>query len=149
MTVFSHKLSHLWSDRKAGMIHQLAVLCPGKNELHLLVECRKHFYTQILGLEIIAENYRKARDSYKLDLKLPDCSQIELFSFPNPPARPSRPEALGLRHLAFVVESIESVVKQLVLSGVEVEDIRIDEYTDKKYTFFSDPDGLPLELYEL
>jgi glyoxylase I family protein len=99
-------------------------------------------------LEVIAENYREQRDSYKLDLKLPNGAQIELFSFPNPPARPSFPEALGLRHLAFCVGSVESMSDYLVSKNVSVEPIRVDEYTHKKFTFFCDPDGLPLELYE-
>lgn len=98
---------------------------------------------------MIAENYREARDSYKLDLKLPDGSQIELFSFVDSPQRPSFPEALGLRHLAFVVDNVEEVARYLVRNGIEVESIRVDEYTDKKFTFFSDPDDLPLELYEV
>ena len=122
-------------------IHHAAIICS-------VYEKSKYFYTSILGLEIIAENYREDRKSYKLDLKLPDGGQIELFSFSNPPVRPSYPEALGLRHLAFVVESVEYFSKHLILLGVKVEKIRTDEYTSSKYTFFSDPDGLPLELYE-
>lgn len=122
-------------------IHHAAIICSDYKK-------SKHFYTSILGLEIIAENYRENRDSYKLDLKLPNGGQIELFSFPLSPERPSYPEALGLRHLAFNVNSVELVKAHLVAHGVEVEDIRIDEFTNKKFTFFSDPDGLPLELYE-
>jgi len=122
-------------------IHHTAIICSD-------YEKSKHFYTEILGLEIIAENYREARDSYKLDLGLPDGGQIELFSFPDSPARPSYPEALGLRHLAFLVDSVEDVVAHLTKSGVEVEPIRIDEFTGKRFTFFSDPDLLPLEIYE-
>lgn len=99
-------------------------------------------------MEVIAENYREERESYKLDLKLANGGQIELFSFPNPPKRPSTPEALGLRHLAFNVNSIEDTRDYLVSNGIAVEAIRVDEYTNKKYTFFRDPDGLPLELYE-
>ena len=99
-------------------------------------------------MTVLAENYRQHRNSYKLDLQLPDGSQIELFSFPNPPPRPSRPEALGLRHLAFKVDSLEQYAGYLQARGVAVEPIRVDEFTDKKYTFFKDPDGLPLELYE-
>ena len=101
-----------------------------------------------MGLEIIAENYRVERDSYKLDLKVADGTQVELFSFQNSPERPSYPEARGLRHLAFAVKSIEDVAEHLEDAGVDVEPIRIDEYTGNKYTFFSDPDNLPLELYE-
>jgi len=99
-------------------------------------------------MEIIAENYREDRGSFKLDLKLPYGGQIELFSFPESPDRPSYPEALGLRHLAFNVDSVEFVRNYLISNDIEVEPIRLDEYTNKKFTFFSDPDGLPLELYE-
>ncbi|TCP97828.1 glyoxylase I family protein [Cricetibacter osteomyelitidis] len=109
----------------------------------------KAFYTKILGAEIIAETYRTLRSSYKLDLRFADGSQIELFSFPNPSARPTTPEACGLRHLAFKVESVESAVKYLQENNVEAEPIRIDELTDRKFTFFKDPDGLPLEFYEI
>jgi glyoxylase I family protein len=109
----------------------------------------KHFYTEILKLEIVSEVYRDIRDSYKLNLRLPDRTEIELFSFPNPPPRPSYPEACGLRHLAFAVDDLEQAVAELRSHDVSVEDIRVDEYTGKKFTFFADPDGLPLELYEL
>lgn len=112
-------------------------------------ERAKAFYVEILGLAIIAENYREERASYKLDLRLPDGSQLEVFSFPDRPERPSYPEAKGLRHLAFSVESVEKYAQYLLSKNIEVEDIRVDEYTGKKFTFFSDPDGLPLELYEL
>ena len=108
----------------------------------------KHFYTEVLGLPVIAEVYREARDSWKLDLRLADDMQIELFSFPAPPPRVSRPEACGLRHLALRVADIEAAVRHLQQHGVEVEAIRVDEYTGKRFTFFADPDGLPLELYE-
>ncbi len=108
----------------------------------------KQFYTETLGLTIIAEHYREERQSYKLDLVLPDGNQIELFSFPESPVRPSYPEARGLRHLAFAVTSVEEMSKYLVSKGVDVEEIRTDEYTGKTFTFFQDPDGLPLELYE-
>lgn len=121
---------------------------------HVAIICRdyprsKAFYTETLGLQIIAEHYRAERDSWKLDLALPDGGQVELFSFPSPPARVSRPEACGLRHLAFVVEELDSVVAALQAKGVDVEPIRVDEYTHRRFTFFADPDGLPLELYEL
>jgi glyoxylase I family protein len=109
----------------------------------------RHFYTEILGLEIVAEVYRAQRDSYKLDLRLPDASQIELFSFPAPPPRTSRPEACGLRHLAFRVPDLDAAVLALRRHGIEPEPIRVDEYTDKRFTFFADPDDLPLELYEM
>ena len=122
-------------------IHHTAIICSN-------YPISKHFYSNILKLDIIAENFREHRNSYKLDLALPDGTQIELFSFPNAPERSSFPEALGLRHLAFKVESISQVVNYLINHGLKVEPVRIDEYTGRKYTFFSDPDGLPLELYE-
>ncbi|MFT2090706.1 VOC family protein [Paraglaciecola sp. 2405UD69-4] len=121
--------------------HHVAIICSN-------YEVSKHFYTSILGLKVIAENYREKRNSYKLDLSLPNGEQIELFSFENAPPRPSFPEAQGLRHLAFAVDSIEIVSKYLQDAGIDVEPIRVDEYTQRKFTFFSDPDGLPLELYE-
>lgn len=111
-------------------------------------EKSKDFYTRILGFKIVAENYRADRDSFKLDLALANGTQIELFSFSGAPQRPSFPEAQGLRHLAFTVESVAAVSQYLANFGVEVEPIRVDEYTGKKFTFFSDPDGLPLELYQ-
>jgi glyoxylase I family protein len=101
-----------------------------------------------LGLKILAEHYRAERQSYKLDLALGDHYLIELFSFPNPPKRASGPEAAGLRHLAFAVVNIEKAIENLKVNGVETEPIRVDEFTGKRFTFFSDPDGLPLELYE-
>lgn len=122
-------------------IHHVAIICADYAK-------SKHFYSEILGLKIIAENYREARQSYKLDLALPDGSKIELFSFADSPKRPSRPEAQGLRHLAFVVDSVADYKDYLISQGIEVEDIRIDEYTGKAFTFFQDPDGLPLELYQ-
>ena len=109
----------------------------------------RDFYVRILGLEVIAENHRSARDSWKLDLRLADGSQLELFSFPNPPARPSRPEACGLRHLAFRVAQLDEVVAHLQREGVDCEPIRVDEFTGRRFTFFADPDDLPLELYEI
>ncbi len=108
----------------------------------------KDFYVNLLGLKIIREVYREERDSYKLDLEIGD-SQIELFSFKNSPKRPSYPEACGLRHLAFEVENIEQEVREFKEKGIEVEEIRIDEFTGRKFTFFSDPDDLPIELYEI
>lgn len=108
----------------------------------------KRFYTQVLGFEVVSEFYRVERDSYKLDLALPGGGQIELFSFPNPPKRVSRPEACGLRHLALEVADIAGAVKDIRAQGVEVEAIRVDELTGKRYTFFADPDGLPIEFYE-
>ncbi|WP_026887306.1 SMU1112c/YaeR family gloxylase I-like metalloprotein [Clostridium beijerinckii] len=121
-------------------IHHIAIIASN-------YEVSKKFYANILGFEIIRENYRKDRDSYKLDLKIGN-SEIELFSMPNAPKRPSYPEACGLRHLAFCVKNIEEVIKELNKKGIETEPIRIDEYTNRKFTFFSDPDGLPLELHE-
>jgi glyoxylase I family protein len=109
----------------------------------------KRFYTEILKLEIVSEVYRDDRDSYKLNLRLPDQTEIELFSFPDPPRRPSYPEACGLRHLAFAVDDLEQAVADLRRHEVSVEDVRVDEYTGKRFTFFADPDGLPLELYDL
>jgi glyoxylase I family protein len=97
---------------------------------------------------VVAEHFREQRQSHKLDLALPDGSQVELFSFPNPPARPSYPEARGLRHLAFEVEDVEQCKAALEAQGVAVEPVRVDEYTGKRFVFFADPDGLPLELYE-
>lgn len=122
-------------------IHHAAIICAN-------YEQSKRFYTEVLGLKVLAENYRAARRSYKLDLALPDGSQLELFSFPDAPPRPSYPEACGLRHLAFVVDDIEVCKARLEAHGVEVEPIRVDEFTGRRYTFFADPDGLPLELYE-
>lgn len=108
----------------------------------------KRFYVEVLGLRVLAENYRAARDSWKLDLALPDGSQLELFSFPGSPPRPSRPEACGLRHLCFAVQDVETAKAELESLGVAVEAIRVDEFTGKRFTFFADPDGLPLELYQ-
>src|SRR5690606_3387866 len=123
-------------------IHHIAIICSD-------YAVSKAFYTEILGLTILQEVYRKERDSYKLDLALNGEYIIELFSFPNPADRPSYPEAKGLRHLAFKVEDIEKQVEELNKSGIKTEPIRIDETSNKKFTFFTDPDGLPLELYEI
>ncbi|MCS0456050.1 VOC family protein [Vibrio diabolicus] len=122
-------------------IHHVAIICSDYPR-------SKRFYTEVLGLKVIAENYREARDSYKLDLALPDGSQVELFSFPDAPERPSFPEAQGLRHLAFQVDDVEHVKEYLETREIEVEPIRIDEFTGKAFTFFKDPDGLPLEVYQ-
>lgn len=125
---------------RLNKIHHIAIIASN-------YEVSKKFYTEILGLEVIREVYRNERDSYKLDLKLGD-SEIELFSFPNAPVRPSYPEARGLRHLAFEVDNIDEAIAELNLHGIECEPIRIDEFTGKRFTFFEDPDKLPLELYE-
>jgi glyoxylase I family protein len=121
-------------------IHHAAIICSD-------YERSKHFYVDILGLEVVAENYRHERKSYKLDLVMSDGSQLELFSFPDAPERLSYPEACGLRHLAFSVADIAAVTRHLEANGVTVEPIRVDEFTGRRYTFFRDPDGLPLELY--
>ncbi len=121
--------------------HHVAIICSNYAD-------SKRFYTEILGLEIVSEVLRGERNSYKLDLRVPDGTQIELFSFPDPPRRSSYPEACGLRHLAFEVNDIDEVVVHLQVKGVAVEAIRVDEHTGKRFTFFADPDGLPLELYE-
>lgn len=123
-------------------IHHIAIICTDYKK-------SKHFYTEILGLSIRKETYREARDSYKLDLDVAGKYCIELFSFPNPPQRTSRPEAAGLRHLAFSVINLEAAIARLNSFGVATEPIRIDELTGKRFTFFEDPDQLPLELYEL
>ncbi len=111
-------------------------------------ERSRAFYTEVLGLRVLAEHYRAERRSYKLDVELPDGGRLELFSFPDPPPRPSRPEAAGLRHLAFVVPDVAAALAELRDRGVRVEKIRVDEYTGKRFAFFFDPDELPLELYE-
>ncbi len=122
-------------------IHHIAIICSD-------YEVSKKFYTEVLGLNIIREVYREERESYKLDLAIGDHYVIELFSFPNPPKRPSQPESCGLRHLAFSVENVEKIRNELISKGLICEDIRIDEFTDKKFFFTSDPDDLPLEFYE-
>jgi glyoxylase I family protein len=122
-------------------IHHAAIICSD-------YEVSKRFYTQVLGLPVLAEHWRAERCSWKLDLGLPDGSQIELFSFEDRPARPSYPEARGLRHLAFAVADVAQAKADLEAHGVTVEAIRVDAYTGRRFTFFSDPDDLPLELYE-
>lgn len=111
-------------------------------------ERSKAFYTGVLGLAVIAEMYREQRQSWKLDLALPGGGQIELFSFPDPPPRVNAPEACGLRHLAFAVADVAVAVGELADKGVACEPVRVDPQTGKRFTFFADPDGLPLELYE-
>jgi glyoxylase I family protein len=122
-------------------IHHVAVICSDYQK-------SKYFYTEILGFKIIAEVYRAERQSYKVDLSVNGIYQIELFSFPNPPARASRPEACGLRHLAFEVNNIQETEDYLKSEGVDCEEIRIDEFTKKAFFFINDPDGLPIEFYE-
>ena len=122
-------------------VHHTSIICSDYKK-------SKFFYTEVLGLKIIRETYRKERDSYKLDLALHGQYVIELFSFPNPPQRPSRPEAAGLRHIAFEVEDILMVCELLKKKDVDVEPIRVDENTNKKFTFIADPDNLPIEFYE-
>lgn len=122
-------------------VHHIAVICSN-------YPLSKRFYTEILGLDVIRETYRAERNSYKLDLAVDAATQIELFSFPNPPERPTRPEACGLRHLAFTVGKIDDAKAELEAQGIVVEDIRTDELTGRRFTFFPDPDGLPIELYE-
>jgi glyoxylase I family protein len=126
---------------KIARIHHVAIICSSYDE-------SRRFYSEILGLSVISEKYRADRDSYKVDLALPDGSQIELFSFPEPPPRVSYPEACGLRHLAFATRDLDDAVNALLARGIAVEEVRIDELTGKRFTFFADPDGLPLELYE-
>ena len=123
-------------------VHHIAIICSD-------YAISKKFYTEKLGLTIVREVYREARDSYKLDLALGEQYIIELFSFPNPPTRPSRPEACGLRHLAFQVKNMEETVRQLAAVNIDSEPIRIDEFTGKKFTFIADPDDLPIEFYEI
>ena len=122
-------------------IHHIAIICAD-------YERSKQFYVDVLGLTVLSETYRAERQSYKLDLALNGQYVIELFSFPDPPPRPSRPEALGLRHLAFAVPNLAEAIAHLTERGVTTEPVRIDQLTGKRFTFFADPDGLPLELYE-
>lgn len=123
-------------------VHHIAIICSDYGQ-------SRDFYTRVLGLSIVAEHYRRDRRSWKLDLALGDNYVVELFSFPDPPKRVSQPEACGLRHLAFSVDNILETIADLQKKGVTTEPVRIDEWSGKRFTFFSDPDGLPLELYEL
>lgn len=126
---------------KTTGIHHVAIICSNYAR-------SKKFYVEVLGFFIVQETFRAERNSYKLDLRVGENQQIELFSFPEPPQRVSNPEACGLRHLAFEVEDIEQTVIYLQSKGVELEKIRLDEITNKRFTFFQDPDNLPLEIYE-
>lgn len=122
-------------------IHHIAIIVSD-------YKAAKDFYVNKLGFAVIRENYRPERKDWKLDLRVDEYTELEIFVEPNPPKRVTRPEACGLRHLAFYVESVEETVKNLAELGIECEPIRVDEYTEKKMTFFHDPDGLPLELHE-
>jgi glyoxylase I family protein len=135
-------MSHRIPNPGIQSLHHIAIICSD-------YEKSKRFYTEILGFQVKNEVYRVERQSYKLDLSLNGHYLIELFSFPNPPNRLSRPESTGLRHIAFGVNNIEEACLFLKDNQIETEDIRIDEYTGRKFTFFSDPDNLPIELYEI
>jgi glyoxylase I family protein len=126
---------------KLNRVHHIAIICSD-------YEKSKQFYSEVLGLNIVREVYRAERDSYKLDLEVAGQYQIELFSFPDPPPRPSCPEATGLRHLAFEVDDIEEATRHIQSHSISIEPVRIDEFTGKRFTFFADPDGLPIEFYE-
>ncbi|GAB4025206.1 SMU1112c/YaeR family gloxylase I-like metalloprotein [Spirosoma gilvum] len=123
-------------------VHHIAIICSD-------YERSKRFYTETLGFTILGEYYRAERQSFKLDLALNGQYLIELFSFPNPPKRPSRPESAGLRHLAFAVTDLDNAIQHLTEQGVVTEPVRVDEHTGRRFTFFADPDDLPLELYEM
>lgn len=125
---------------KLNKIHHIAIIASD-------YQASKYFYCDILGLNLLGEYYRPQSDSWKADLAFDDNYQIELFSFPNPPTRLSHPEATGLRHLAFSVEDLDKWIEYLAQHDVDCEAIRVDPYTEKRFTFFTDPDGLPLELY--
>lgn len=122
-------------------LHHLAIICSDYTT-------SKKFYTQVLGFEIIREVYREDRQSYKLDLALNGQYVLELFSFPYPPQRPTQPEACGLRHMAFKVSTLEACIETLNAKGIATEPVRIDEWTNRRFTFLRDPDNLPIELYE-
>ena len=126
---------------KLNRVHHIAIICSDYQK-------SKQFYSEVLGLTIKQEVFREARNSYKLDLEIAGQYQIELFSFPDPPPRPSRPEATGLRHLAFEVDDVEEAVQHIQSHHISIEPIRVDEFTGKRFTFFADPDGLPIEFYE-
>ncbi|WP_013321218.1 SMU1112c/YaeR family gloxylase I-like metalloprotein [Gloeothece verrucosa] len=126
---------------KINKFHHIAIICSD-------YERSKHFYVDILKCSVIRETFRSQRNSYKLDLQVGDQDIIELFSFPSPPPRRTGPEPCGLRHLAFSVDNLDETINYLTSQGIEVEPVRLDELTGKRFTFFKDPDGLPLELYE-
>ena len=126
---------------KLSSVHHIAIIVSD-------IEKAREFYVEKLGFEAVRENYRKERDDWKLDLRVGEHTELEIFAAKNPPKRVNRPEACGLRHLAFRVESVEEAVKELDEMGIECEPIRTDSYTGEKMTFFFDPDGLPLEIHE-
>ncbi|HTD41812.1 MAG TPA: VOC family protein [Mucilaginibacter sp.] len=126
---------------KLNRVHHIAIICSDYQK-------SKQFYSEVLGLTIKQEVFREARNSYKLDLEVAGQYQIELFSFSDPPPRPSRPEAAGLRHIAFEVDNMDEAVLHIQSHNIAIEPIRIDEFTGKRFTFFADPDGLPIEFYE-
>ena len=126
---------------KLSSIHHIAIIVSD-------IEKAREFYVQKLGFEVIRENYRAERGDWKLDLRVDEHTELEVFAEKNPPQRVNRPEACGLRHLAFRVESVEETVKELETLGIECEPVRFDTYTKDKMTFFNDPDGLPIEIHE-
>lgn len=133
---------HSFNMLHLNKIHHIAIICSD-------YEQSKTFYTEVLGFKIIKETYRKERESYKLDLGLNGNYTIELFSFPDPPKRISRPEACGLRHLAFEVTNLDTTLHELNALKIKHEGIRLDEITNKRFTFIADPDNLPIEFYEM
>lgn len=122
-------------------LHHVALICSDYAR-------SRQYYTQVLGLPVLGEHFRAERQSWKLDLALPDGTQLELFSFPAPPPRPTRPEACGLRHLALAVADVQATRDELLAQGLAAEDIRVDEFTGRRFFFTADPDGLPIEFYE-
>ena len=126
---------------KLNSVHHIAIIVSD-------IEKAREFYIQKLGFEVVWENYREGRNDWKLDLRVDEHTELEIFAEKNPPKRVNRPEACGLRHLAFRVESVDETVKELAEMGIECEPIRTDSYTGEKMTFFFDPDGLPLEIHE-
>ena len=124
-----------------SQIHHIAIIVS-------YYEASKDFYVNKLGFQIVRENYRPERNDWKLDLKVNETTELEIFGVKNPPARVTRPEAAGLRHLAFFTDNIEETVAELKEKGIVTEPIRVDEFSGKKFTFFADPDGLPIELHE-
>ncbi len=126
---------------KLEVIHHIAIIVSDYQR-------SREFYVDKLGFEIVRENYRPQKEDWKLDLRVNDTTELEIFGVKNPPERVTRPEAAGLRHLAFYTENIEETVAELEQMGIPTEPIRVDEFSHRKFTFFADPDGLPLELHE-